>query len=55
MSRNIVDDLEADDEKAERMEQLFSDVLRLNRPDDHAGRIIALADAPEIRDIELVD
>ena len=33
MSRAICEDLEVDDEKSERMEQLFSDVLRLNRPD----------------------
>ena len=33
MSRDITEDLEVDDERAERMEQLFFDVLRLNRPD----------------------
>ena len=54
--RSIRDDLETIDEAhAERLDRVFADGARLRRPDDHAGRIIALADAPEIRDIELVD
>ena len=50
-----MEDLEVDEEQADRLDRVFADVLRLNRPDDHAGRIIALAAAPEIRDEELID
>jgi len=50
--RSIRDDLETiDEEQADRLDR----VLRLHRPDDHASRIIGLADAPEIHDEELID
>lgn len=40
MSRDLFEDLEIDDEKAERMEQLFADVLRLRRrPDPDPGEL----------------
>ena len=57
MSRDIHEDLEVDAEQADRLDRVFADVLRLHQPDatDHASRIVALADAAVIGDIELVD
>ncbi|MEI6279076.1 MAG: hypothetical protein WCQ16_06810 [Verrucomicrobiae bacterium] len=55
MSRDITEDLECDEARAERMDALFDDVLRLHRPDDHASRIVALADAEAIVNHEIVD
>ena len=50
-----MEDLEVDEEQADRLDRVFADVLRLHRPDDHASRIIGLADAPEIHNEELID
>ena len=42
--RDITEDLEIDEERSERMDALFASLP----PGDHAARIVAMGDAPEL-------
>jgi hypothetical protein len=44
MSRDTIEDLEVDEARAERMDALFASL----DPGDHAARIVAMGDAPEL-------